>query len=364
MKYIILFFVLFSACTSAQAQIDFNYSLEEIKKIYISDDASYKRKVALNILKNVEQSQKDIVDIIEIGMRTNDSNVKEYSLAALYKLFFLQKSLALQNKGNNPVAYDNYPALMELNSRADLSQRIEALIADKNPKVRDVAVITLDFAYGPSLSIKDRILSAFNEETNLTNRRNLVRLLGHEEYINNKEVQNFLLNILDSEKTEASEIAAINLSKASPPVLAAIPKIMNLLESDERYADDDLLEAITSFGHHAESYLPRIEALATGIDERLSHKRVPANFVRHAKFYKKKISSSVSIISMDVKKQKELVGAFTYEMTKMADGAKIFFSTSEKVIYFSGKSWMLKLSIFCIVFFSIFLALQKYRKRG
>ncbi len=296
-----------------------------------------------------------------MGLEDSDPYVREYSISALQKLAYFHRV----NK--DTYSSDQFPLVSEFISKQELKNVIELMVSDKSPRVRMAALSTIEFGYGPAEGVKNIILAEIEKESDPNSKRDMVLLLGFGRYAADKKVQSQLISILHNEKTEAAEVSAVVLASVNPPVLDAMPAIMNLLESDERFADDDLLQAIASYGHWAEPYLARLSGLKKGIDDRLSNPATSVNFKRHAGFLKKSVTKSVNFIS--IKSELYDKNKSHIDIMEGASRISVFLKSNRKLdfLFFniSTSSISLILAFSCLIFFFIGFSFlyKKYKAR-
>jgi hypothetical protein len=343
----------------------FDPTLEQVEAALLSKNLIYKRKILKKLAAdNIELRPREVLGLIQMGLEDSDSYVREYSIAALQRLAYFYRT----NK--NIYSSDKFPIVSEFLDRQDLKSVLKLMVNDKSTRVRMAALSTLEFGYGPEEDVKNIILAEIEKENNPNSKRDMVLLLGFGKYASDKKVQSKLMNILHNEKTEASEVSAVVLASINPPVLDAMPEIMNLLESDERFADDDLLRAIASFGYWAKPYLARLYALEKGIDDRIKNPNTSVNFKRHAEFLKLNLKKSVNYINMENEfyfKKRSYFNVF-----KNINRVSVFLKSNKRHDFLFSNIGTSTLTLILILIFSflffifigIFFVYKKYKLRA
>jgi len=214
------------------------------------------------VYNNIENRDKSALKIIDFSLTHTDEKIRQLALAALHRIMLVNRL------GSNSVVNiaDVYPIVGAVNNTS-YKDHLYRLADDNNADTRVGALETLLLGYGADRKLELKILEKLKTETDKTKKRNLVYTLGMGKFSSN-DTKELLISILDTGKGEASEVAAYVFFEIAPNDVSVIPKVLAIAESDERYADDDLLNILRGYEHHLIPYQSRIHALISGIDER------------------------------------------------------------------------------------------------
>jgi HEAT repeat protein len=241
----ILFCLLFAVPLVAYAE--FRSTTEVLEERLTSSDVDVRRAAMKELVsEQPEDRAEKIIPLLVIGLKDSDEKTRIYAAGGARRVTAF-KTLK--------------PEIGQLVKESpELKQGLMNVIADDNRKVRENALAGLVQGYEPTREIEGVVLERLRVEQDKTVRLTLIESISVAGFTS-PEAVDALIVALDDDSRGVRAMSALSITRLDPLPEKALPKLVELLQSEEVYRKVDYLRAIQAYGPAAEAYLPLMQEM-------------------------------------------------------------------------------------------------------
>lgn len=283
----ILFFLLLAVPLVVFAE--FRSTIEVLEERLTSSDVDVRRAAMKELVNDQPEDRAEkVIPLLVVGLKDSDEKIRIYATGGTRRVTAF-KTLK--------------PEIDQLvKDSPELKQGLMNVIADDNRKVRENALAGLVQGYEPTREVEAVVLERLRLEQDKTVRMTLIESISMAGFTS-PEAVDALIVALDDESRGVRAMSALSITRLDPLPEKALPKLVELLQSEEVYRKVDYLRAIQAYGPAAEAYLPLMQ-------EMLKRELEKETSTVYDDVFRESLTSAITTIKQSVggDATKELVG--------------------------------------------------------